>query len=182
VIRYFIILVETAIIVWIFSSEENFHLLLKKLYYSIPSPKELKNFIISGIHTGTIIAIAIILIAIGLRILFLITEKEKLMKNWEQEFIKAKAQEIQKIEELKTMAHQELQKAKNSHSTTIQKLREIEEKEAELERKRKEYIKKIQALEEKIKKLQAIASERKERLKKCQNKLKRYKERFGKIS
>ena len=107
-IRYFIILVETAIIAYILLKNNEFNQLLERFLNTMPSSTELKSWILKGISFGAYFTVGLFgLLLIGVILYYLtpyiktILDKETLIENWEEEFARAKQEEIYKVEKLK---------------------------------------------------------------------------------
>lgn len=115
-VRWFIIFIETFLLIfliWKFPQVEAF---LQRLLYAIPSSEELKTWFLKGVSFGGYFITALFLIAVfGIVLRYLIPfirtilNKEALIEKWSEEFIKGKAQELQKIERLKAAAQKKLQ-------------------------------------------------------------------------
>jgi len=118
-VRWFIIFIETFLLIyliWKFPQVETF---LQRLLHAIPSSEELKNWLLKGIWFGGYFATGLFLIAVFITIFrylipFISTllNKEALIESWMEEFAKEKAEEVQEIERLKTEAQKKLQEAK----------------------------------------------------------------------
>ena len=190
-IRWFIIFLETAALIYVLIKNKEFNQLLQRLLNALPSSTELKAWILKGTSFGAYFTIALLGIAIiGLILYYLIPyvreflNKEALIEQWEEEFTKAKQAEIKKIEKLREEAQKKLQEAQKREQelhrqiTHYQHLsHQLKQKEAELEiefqRKRESYLQEISGLRSKNRELQARIKRLKEQLKSCREKLKK---------
>ena len=190
-IRWFIIILETAALIYVLLKNKEFNQLLQRLLNALPSSTELKAWILKGASFGTYFTIVLLGIAIiGLIIYYLtpyvreLLNKEVLIEQWEEEFTKAKQAEIKKIEKLREEAQKKLQEAQKREQelhrqiTHYQHLsHQLKQKEVELEiefqRKRESYLQEISGLRSKNRELQARIKRLKEQLKSCREKLKK---------
>jgi len=186
VIRWFIILLETAALIFVLFEEEKFNQLLERLLNAIPSSTELKLWVLKGLGFGAGIITLIlgaILIVVTLRyfIPFIGTvfNKESLIEKWEEEFIKAKQAEINEIEKLKQEAQKREQELRQQITHYQHLSHQLKRKEVELEiefqQKRESYLQELSGLQRKNKELQARIKRLKEQLRNCREKLKRKK-------
>ena len=190
-IRWFIIILETAALIYVLLKNKEFNQLLQRLLNALPSSTELKAWILKGASFGTYFTIVLLGIAIiGLIIYYLtpyvreLLNKEVLIEQWEEEFTKAKQAEIKKIEKLREEAQKKLQEAQKreqelhrqithyQHLSHQLKQKEVE-LEIELQRKRESYLQELSGLRSKNRELQARIKRLKERLKSCREKLKK---------
>ena len=183
-IRWFIILLETAALIFVLFEEEKFNQLLERLLNAIPSSTELKLWVLKGLGFGAGIITLIlgaILIVVTLRyfIPFIGTvfNKESLIEKWEEEFIKAKQAEINEIEKLKQEAQKREQELRQQITHYQHLSHQLKRKEVELEiefqQKRESYLQELSGLQRKNKELQARIKRLKEQLKSCREKLRR---------
>ena len=183
-IRWFIILLETAALIFVLFEEEKFNQLLERLLNAIPSSTELKLWVLKGLGFGAGIITLIlgaILIVVTLRyfIPFIGTvfNKESLIEKWEEEFIKAKQAEINEIEKLKQEAQKREQELRQQITHYQHLSHQLKRKEVELEiefqQKRESYLQELSGLQRKNKELQARIKRLKEQLKSCREKLKK---------
>jgi uncharacterized protein (DUF3084 family) len=191
VIRWFIIFLETAVLIYVLFEEEKFNQLLERLLNAIPSSTELKLWVLKGLGFGAGIITLIlgaILIAVTLRyfIPFIGTvfNKESFIEKWEEEFIKVKQAEINEIEKLKQETKKKLQEAQKREQELRQQIthyqhlsHQLKRKEVELEiefqQKRESYLQELDGLQRKNRELQARIKRLKEQLKSCREKLKK---------
>ena len=190
-IRYFIILVETAIIAYILLKNNGFNHLLERFLNALPSSTELKSWILKGISFGAYFTIGLFgLLLIGIIFYYLIPyiktilDKDTLIENWEEEFARAKQAEINQIEKLKQEAQKKLQEVQKREQelqdqiTYYQHLsHQLRQKEIELEfefqQKRESYLQELSGLQRKNRELQTRIKRLKEQLKSCREKLKK---------
>ena len=190
-IRWFIIFLETAALIYVLLKNKEFNQLLQRLLNALPSSMELKAWILKGASFGTYFTIVLLGIAIiGLIIYYLtpyvreLLNKEALIEQWEEEFTKAKQAEIKKIEKLREEAQKKLQEAQKREQelhrqiTHYQHLsHQLKQKEVELEiefqRKRESYLQELSGLQRKNRELQARIKQLKEQFRNCKEKLKR---------
>jgi len=190
-VRWLIILLETVALIYILLKNREFNYLLQKLLNAIPPSTELKGWILKGASLGAYFTIIILGAAIFGTILYYLIpyvreflNKETLIEQWEEEFIKAKQAEINEIEKLKEEAQKKLQEAQKREQelrrqiTHYQHLsHQLKQKEAELEiefqQKRESYLQELSGLQRKNRELQARIKRLKEQLKSCREKLKR---------
>lgn len=190
-IRYFIIIIETAIIAYILLKNNEFNQLLERFLNALPSSTELKSWLLKGISFGTLFAVGLLgLLLIGIILYYLtpyiktILDKDTLIENWEEEFARAKQAEINQIENLKQEAQKKLQEAQKREQelknqiTYYQRLsQQLRQKEIELElkfqRKRESYLQELSGLQRKNKEFQSRIKRLKEQLKSCREKLRR---------
>ncbi len=190
-IRLFIIFLETAALIYVLLKNKEFNQLLQRLLNALPSSTELKAWILKGASFGAYFTISLLGIAIIGLILYYLTpyvrellNKEALIKQWEEEFIKAKQTEIKEIEKLREEAQKKLQEAQKREQelrrqiTHYQHLsHQLKQKEIELEiefqQKRESYLQELFGLRSKNRELQARIKRLKERLKSCREKLKK---------
>ena len=190
-IRYFIILVETAIIAYILLKNNEFNQLLERFLNTMPSSTELKSWILKGISFGAYFTVGLFgLLLIGVILYYLtpyiktILDKETLIENWEEEFARAKQEEIYKVEKLKEEAQKKLQEVQKREQELRQQIthyqhlsHQLKRKEVELEiefqQKRESYLQELSGLQKKNRELQARVKRLKEQLKSCREKLKK---------
>lgn len=190
-IRWFIIILETAALIYVLLKNKEFNQLLQRFLNALPSSTELKDWILKGASFGAYFTIALLGIAIIGLILYYLTpyvrellNKEALIEQWEEEFIKAKQTEIKEIEKLRKEVQKKLQEAQKREQelrrqiTHYQHLsHQLKQKEVELEiqfqRKRESYLQELSGLQSKNRKLQVRVKRLKEQLKSCREKLKR---------
>ena len=190
-IRWFIIFLETAALIFVLLKNKEFNQLLQRLLNALPSSTELKTWILKGASLGAYFTIIILgAVIFGTILYYLIPyvrellNKETLIEQWEEEFIKAKQAEINEIEKLKEEAQKKLQEAQKREQelrrqiTHYQHLsHQLKQKEAELEiefqRKRESYLQELSGLRSKNRELQARIKRLKEQLKSCREKLKK---------
>jgi len=188
VIRWFIILLETLVLIYILFENEKFNQLIQQFLNAIPSSIELKLWILKGAKIGTTFTIILLGIAItGLILYYLapyvktIFEKEALIEEWKKEFIEAKRAEIEKLKQEAQKKLQEVhqrEKELRQQTTYYQHLsHQLKQKEVELELefedKRGKYLQELYSLQKKNKELQARIKKLKEQLKSCREKLKK---------
>jgi len=180
VFRWFIIVLETAILTYLLLKNQEFHRFLQRLLNTIPSSTELKFWILKGISIGTgftIVLLGIVLIAI-------ILYKKNLTKEWEEEFFKSKQAEINEIEKLRQEAQKKLQEAQKREQELRQQITYYQhlshqlrqkgiELEIEFQQKRESYLQELSGLQRKNRELQARIKRLKEQLKSCREKLKK---------
>ena len=190
-IRWFIIFLETAALIYVLLKNKEFNQLLQRFLNAFPSSAELKAWILKGASFGTYFTIALLGIAIIGLILYYLTpyvrellNKEALIEQWEEEFIKAKQTEIKEIEKLREEVQKKLQEAQKREQelhrqiTHYQHLsHQLKQKEVELEiefqQKRESYLQELSGLRSKNRELQARIKRLKEQLKSCREKLKK---------
>lgn len=190
-IRFFIILVETAIIAYILLKNNEFNQLLERFINALPSSTELKSWILKGISLGTLFAVGLLgLLLIAVTLYHLtpyirtILDKDTLIENWEREFARAKQEEIYKVEKLKEEAKKKLQEVQKREQELRQQIthyqhlsHQLKRKEVELEiefqRKKESYLQELSGLQRKNRELQARIKRLKEQLKSCREKLKK---------
>jgi len=191
VIRYFIILIETTIIIYILLKNNEFNQLLERFLNTMPSSTELKSWILKGISFGAYFTVGLFgLLLIGVILYYLtpyiktILDKETLIENWEEEFARAKQEEIYKVEKLKEEAQKKLQEVQKREQELRQQIthyqhlsHQLKRKEVELEiefqQKRESYLQELSGLQKKNRELQARVKRLKEQLKSCREKLKK---------
>jgi len=191
VIRWFIIFLETAALIYVLLKDKEFNQLLERFLNAIPSSTELKTWILKGASFGAYFTIGLLGIAITGLILYYLTpyvrellNKEALIEQWEEEFIKAKQTEINEIEKLREETQKKLQEAQKREQelhrqiTHYQHLsHQLKQKEVELEiefqQKREGYLQELSGLQKRNKELQARIKRLKEQLKSCREKLRR---------
>ena len=189
--RWFIIFIETFLLIYLIWKFPQVEAFLQRLLHAIPSSEELKNWILKGVWFGGYFATSLFLIAIFVTILrYLIPfigtylDKEALIEEWEKEFIKAKRAEINEIERLKQEAQKKLQEVQKQQQELRQQIthyqhlsHQLKRKEVELEiefqQKRESYLQELSGLQRKNKELQARIKRLKEQLKSCREKLRR---------
>ena len=190
-VRWFIIFIETFLLIYLIWKFPQVEAFLQRLLHAIPSSEELKNWLLKGIWFGGYFATGLFLIAVFITILrylipFISTllNKEALIESWMEEFAKEKAEEVQEIERLKAEAQRKLQEAQKREQelrrqiTHYQHLsHQLKQKEVELEiefqRKRESYLQELSGLRSKNRELQARIKRLKEQLKSCREKLKK---------
>ena len=190
-IRWFIIFLETAALIYILFKNEEFNQLIQRFLNAIPSSTELKLWILKGAAFGVHLIVVISGIAIIGTILYYlapyiktIVDKEALIEEWEKEFIEAKQTEINGIERLKQEAQKKLQEAQKREQELRQQItyyqhlsHQLRQKEVELEtefqQKRESYLQELSGLQRKNKELQARIKRLKEQLSNCREKLRR---------
>ena len=190
-IRYFIILIETTIIIYILLKNNEFNQLLERFLNTMPSSTELKSWILKGISFGAYFTVGLFgLLLIGVILYYLtpyiktILDKETLIENWEEEFARAKQEEIYKVEKLKEEAQKKLQEVQKREQELRQQIthyqhlsHQLKRKEVELEiefqQKRESYLQELSGLQKKNRELQARVKRLKEQLKSCREKLKK---------
>jgi len=191
VIRWFIIILETATLIYILLKNKEFHQLLQRLLNALPTPAEFKLWILKGAGFGTYLVVVLSGIAIIGVILYYfapyvktLLNKEALIEEWEKEFIEGKRTEVNELEKLKQKAQKKLQEAQKreqelrrqithyQHLSNQLKQKEIE-LETEFQRKRKSYLQELSGLRRKNRELQARIKRLKEQLKSCREKLKK---------
>jgi len=191
VIRWFIIILETAALIYVLLKNKEFNQLLQQLLNALPSSTELKAWILKGASFGAYLTIILLGITIIGLILYYLTpyvrellNKEALIEQWEEEFIKAKQTEIKEIEKLREEAQKKLQEVQKREQelrrqiTHYQHLsHQLKQKEVELEiefqRKRESYLQELSGLRSKNREFQARIKRLKEQLKSCREKLKK---------
>jgi len=190
-VRWLIILLETVALIYILLKNREFNYLLHKLLNAIPPSTELKGWILKGVSLGAYFTIIILgAVIFGTILYYLIPyvrellNKETLIEQWEEEFIKAKQAEINEIEKLRKEAQKKLQEAQKQEQELHQQIthyqylsRQLKQKEAELEiefqQKRESYLQELSGLRSKNRELQARIKHLKEQLKSCREKLKK---------
>jgi len=191
VIRWFIILLETAALIYVLLKDKEFNQLLQRFLNAFPSSAELKAWILKGASFGTYFTIALLGIAtIGLILYYLtpyvreLLNKEALIEQWKEEFVKAKQTEIKEIEKLREEVQKKLQEAQKREQELRQQItyyqhlsHQLKRKEVELEiefqQKRESYLQELSGLQKRNKELQARIKRLKEQLKSCREKLRR---------
>jgi len=191
VIRWFIIFLETAALIYVLLKNKEFNQFLQRFLNAFPSSTELKAWILKGASFGTYFTIALLGIAIIGLILYYLTpyvrellNKEALIEQWEEEFIKAKQTEIKEIEKLREEVQKKLQEAQKREQELRQQItyyqhlsHQLKRKEVELEiefqQKRESYLQELSGLRSKNRELQARIKRLKEQLKSCREKLKK---------
>ena len=189
--RWFIIVLETAILTYLLLKNQEFNLLLRRLLNAIPSSQELKVWLLKGAYSGVYFTIFLLGIALIGLILYYLTpyvktllDKEALIEKWEREFIKAKQVEINEIEKLKQESHKGLQEIQKREQELRQQItyyqhlsHQLKRKEVELEiefqQKKESYLQELNGLQRKNKELQTRIKRLKEQLKSCREKLKK---------
>jgi chromosome segregation ATPase len=157
----------------------------------MPSSTELKSWILKGISFGAYFTVGLFgLLLIGVILYYLtpyiktILDKETLIENWEEEFARAKQEEIYKVEKLKEEAQKKLQEVQKREQELRQQIthyqhlsHQLKRKEVELEiefqQKRESYLQELSGLQKKNRELQARVKRLKEQLKSCREKLKK---------
>ena len=190
-IRWFIIILESAALAYLLLKNREFNQLLKRLLDSFPSSGELKLWILKGVGLGTYIILTFSGIAlVGLILYYLapyiktLLNKESLIEKWEEEFIEAKQAEIKEIEKLKQETQKKLQEVRKREKELRQQItyyqhlsHQLRQKEIELEiefqQKRESYLQELSGLQRKNRELQARIKRLKEQLKSCREKLKK---------
>jgi len=101
-VRWFIIFIETFLLIYLIWKFPQVEALLQRLLHATPSSEELRNWLLKGIWFGGCFATGLFLIAVFITILrysipFISTllNKEALIESWMEEFAKEKAEEIQ---------------------------------------------------------------------------------------
>lgn len=192
-IRWFIIILETATLIYVLLKNKEFNQLLQQLLNAIPSSSELKAWILKGTAFGTYIILSFSGIAlVGLTLYYLapyiktLLNKESLIEKWKKEFLKTKQAEIKEIEKLRQEAQKKLQEAQKREQELRQQItyyqhlsHQLKQKEVELEiefqQKRESYLQELAGLQKKNRELQARIKRLKEQLRNCREKLKRKK-------
>jgi len=190
-VRWFIIFIETFLLIYLIWKFPQVEAFLQRLLHAIPSSEELKNWLLKGIWFGGYFATGLFLLAVFITILrylipFISTllNKEALIESWMEEFAKKKAEEVQEIERLQAEAQKKLQEVQKREQelrrqiTHYQHLyHQLKQKEAELEiefqRKRESYLQELSGLRSKNRELQSRIKRLKEQLKSCREKLKK---------
>ena len=190
-IRWFIIVLETAALAYLLLKSQEFNLLLRQLLNAIPSSQELKIWLLKGANSGAYLTIFFLGIALTSLILYCLVpyvktllDKEALVEKWEREFIEAKQVEINEIKKLEQEVQKELREVQNRDQELRQQItyyqhlsHQLKRKEVELEiefqQKRESYLQELDGLQRKNRELQARIKRLKEQLKSCREKLKK---------
>ena len=189
-IRWFIIFIETLLLIYLIWKFPQVEAFLQRVLYAIPSSEELRTWFLNGVRLGgiftTFLFLAILFTAI-LRFLIpyisTLLNKEDLIEKWMEEFARKKAKEIAEIEELKAEAEKKLQETQKREQELRQKItyyqylsHQLRQKETELEiefqKKRESYLQELSGLQRKNRELQVRIKKLKGKLKICKEKLK----------
>ncbi|MEO2068844.1 MAG: hypothetical protein ABGX27_04960 [Desulfurobacteriaceae bacterium] len=192
-IRWFVIFLETAVLIYILFKNKEFKQLIQRFLSAIPSSTELKLWILKGAGFGAYLIVVLSGIAIIGVILYYLTpyvriilNKEALVEKWKKEFLKAKQAEINEIEKLKQETKKKLQEARKREQELRQQIthyqhlsHQLKQKEVELEiefqQKRGSYLQELDGLQKRNRELQIRIKKLKEQLKSCKEKLQKKK-------